>query len=164
MAPASVQTYIGWSLVTKCWQKIWRNGDLQQSRAFLIKMLTTFLDLTAPASRKANPHCMNMTKAPIISKKNWKTSFKNFDCKTTSCRPLKVSVAKIYFFSDLSSETTEKTRRYRAGQWPLMVSVFSVVWNISVVFQNVTRSRYSILDIQLFFMRWVRKPHHVTIN
>ena len=49
------------------------NDDLQQSRAFLIKMLTTFLDLTAPASRKANPHCMNMTKAPMISRKNFKS-------------------------------------------------------------------------------------------
>ena len=53
--------------------KMITNGDLQQSRAFLIKMLTTFLDLTAPASRKANPHCMNMTKAPMISRKNFKS-------------------------------------------------------------------------------------------
>ena len=47
----------------------------QQSRTFLSRMLTTFFDRTDPASRKANPACMNITNAPMMRRKNYKTGY-----------------------------------------------------------------------------------------
>ena len=45
---------------------------LHISKQFFNRILTTFFDLTAPASRNAKPHCMNITSAPMMRRKNWK--------------------------------------------------------------------------------------------
>lgn len=53
------------------------NKHLQTSSRFLIRMLVEFLLLTAPASRKANPHC-------ITEKERWTMNPKPHACLTNS--------------------------------------------------------------------------------
>ena len=48
---------------------------MKASSIFLIRMLTVFLDLTEPASRKAKPHCMKKMTIDITIKKNWSASW-----------------------------------------------------------------------------------------
>ena len=45
----------------------------QVSSQFLMRMLTVFFDLTAPASKKAKPHCMKKTMMPRTARKKWST-------------------------------------------------------------------------------------------
>ena len=45
----------------------------QVSSQFLMRMLTVFFDLTAPASKNAKPHCMKKTIIPRIARKKWST-------------------------------------------------------------------------------------------
>ena len=56
--------------VTKMMTKMVTKIILTAIESIFDKNVDDVLDLTAPASRNANPHCMNITRAPIISKKN----------------------------------------------------------------------------------------------
>ena len=42
---------------------------IKRSNIFLIRIFTVFLDLTDPASKNANPHCIKNTTIPITIRK-----------------------------------------------------------------------------------------------
>ena len=57
--PEVDRKWTGWNLILNFLT------DLHKSRTFLMRIFVTFFDRTLPASRKPNPHCMNITRAPI---------------------------------------------------------------------------------------------------